>query len=276
MRNLILFLTRNYYILLFLFLETLSVFLVIQNNHFQRAQFINSSNVISGNIYETYSGITDYFGLREQNKILAEENIRLRNQLGRPLNQKTAFAFTIKDSLHKQQYIYLIAKVVNNSTNRRKNYLTLNAGSKQGVRSEMAVICGNGIVGIVRDVSDNFSSVMSVLHENSRIPVTIKKFGENSILVWDGKDEWHGKMERIPSHLEISKGDSIVTSSYSSIFPEGIMVGTIEGFEKVAGNTFFDVSVKLSTNFSRLYYVNVVNNLMKDEQVTLEKVTQHD
>lgn len=274
MRNLIVFLTRNYYIILFLFLETISIFFLIQNNHFQRAHFLNSSNAISGSIYETYSDITDYFGLKKVNKKLAEENVLLRNQLRRSFTYETTASFKVNDPLHKQQYVYLVAKVVNNSTNRKKNYLTLNAGSKQGVKTEMAVICSDGIVGIVRDVSDNFCSVMSVLHDNTRIPVNIKKFGENAILTWNGNDEWHASMERIPSHLQLSKGDTVVTSSYSSIFPEGIKVGTIENFEKIAGNTFYNVTIKLSTDFSRLSYVNVVNNLMKDEQTTLEKTTQ--
>jgi rod shape-determining protein MreC len=276
MRNLILFLTRNYYIILFLSLESLSIFLLIQNNHFQRAHFLNSSNVIAGNIYETYSGITDYFGLETTNKKLAEENAVLRNQLRQSFSSETNPSITVKNNLTKQQYVYLVAKVVNNSTNRKKNYLTLNLGSKQGVKTEMAVISSDGIVGIVRDVSDNFCSVMSVLHDNTRIPVNIKKFGENSILTWNNNDEWHASMERIPSHLQLSKGDTVVTSSYSSIFPEGIMVGTIENFEKIAGNTFYNVTIKLSTDFNRLSYVNVVSNLMKDEQTTLEKATQHD
>ncbi|MBI4932182.1 MAG: rod shape-determining protein MreC [Bacteroidetes bacterium] len=276
MRNLILFLTRNYYIILFLFLESFSVYLVIQNNHFQRAHFLNSSNAIAGNIYETYSGFTDYFGLKQENKKLAEENVILRNQLSKSFMHQSNTPVSVKDSLLKQQYFYLIAKVVNNSTNRRKNYLTLNVGSKLGVKKEMAVISSDGIVGIVRDVSDNFCSVMSLLHENTRITVNIKKFGENAILTWSGNDEWHAEMERIPSHLELAKGDTIVTSSYSSIFPEGIMVGTVEEFEKIAGNTFYDVTIKLSTDFNRLLYVNIVNNLMKEEQTTLEKNAQHD
>ena len=234
MRNLILFLARNYYIILFLSLETFAVFLVIQNNHFQRSQFLNSSNAISGNIYETYSGITDYFGLREKNDKLAIENAILKNQLRKTFGTSIRTTLLVSDSLQRKQFLYLEAKVVSNSTNRRKNYLTLNLGKNQGVTNESAVICSEGIVGIVRDVSDNFSSVMSVLHENSRIPVTIKKYGENSILTWNGGDEWHGQMERIPSHLDIKKGDTVVTSSYSSIFPEGVMVGTIDGFEKVA------------------------------------------
>jgi rod shape-determining protein MreC len=275
MRNLLLFLTRNYYIILFLTLETLSIFFVIQNNHFQRAHFLNSSNAISGTIFETYSGITDYFGLKETNDKLALENVALRNELRHVFTPGTAAgSYTVKDSIHKQQYLFLAAKVVNNSTNRQKNYLTLNAGKNQGVTNESAVICSEGIVGIVRDVSDNFSSVMSVLHENSRIPVTIKKFGENGILTWNGDDEAHAQIERVPSHLDIHNGDTVVTSSYSSIFPEGVMVGTIDSFEKIAGNTFFDVTLKLSTDFSKLKYVNVANNLMKDEQVTLENKIQ--
>ena len=276
MRNLILFLTRNYYIILFLFLESLSIFLVFQNNHFQRAHFLNSSNAISGNIYETYSGITDYFGLKQENKKLANENVMLRNQLRESSSDELKSPVLVKISLGTKQYIYLSAKVVNNSTNKRKNYLTLNIGSKQGVKTEMGVISPDGIVGIVRDVSENFCSVMSVLNESTRIPVAIKKFGENSILIWTGDDEWHARMERIPSHLELAKGDTVVTSSYSSIFPEGIRVGYIEDFEKVAGNTFYNVTIKLSTDFNRLSYVTVVNNLMKEEQTNLEKINQHD
>ena len=278
MRNLILFLSRNYYIILFLSLESLSIFFLIQNNHFQRSHFLNSPNVIAGNIYETYSGITDYFGLKTTNKKLADENVMLRNSLRQTVSSEISSPITVNNNLYRQKYIYMVAKVVNNSTNRRKNYLTLNIGSKQGVKKEMGVIASDGIVGIVVDVSDNFCSVMSVLHADNRVPVTIKRFGENSILVWNGNedDEWHAKMKLIPSHLQLVKGDTVVTSSNSSIHPAGIMVGTIEGFEKIAGNTFYNVTVKLSTDFNRLSYVNIVNNLMKDEQTTLEKTSQHD
>ncbi len=277
MRNLILFFTRNYYTLLFLLLETFAVFLILQNNHFQRAHFLNSSNALSGNIYQTYSGITDYFNLKETNDLLAQENVTLRNQLRQSYRGVSVSIPTTNDtSKNAKKYVYLNAKVVNSSTNRRKNYLTLNIGSNQGVKNEMAVISSEGIVGIVRDVSGNFCSVMSVLHENMRVPVNIKKYGENSILTWDGTDEWHATMERIPSHLKLLKGDKIVTSSYSSIFPEGVAVGTIESFEKIAGNSFFNVTVKLSTNFKRLSYVKVVNNKMKVEQEKLETESQND
>ena len=129
MRNLILFLSRNYYIILFLSLESLSIFFLIQNNHFQRSHFLNSSNVIAGNIYETYSGITDYFGLKTTNKKLADENVMLRNSLRQTVSSEISSPITVNNNLYRQKYIYMVAKVVNNSTNRRKNYLTLNIGS---------------------------------------------------------------------------------------------------------------------------------------------------
>lgn len=270
MRNLLLFLTKNYYIILFLFLEFISVLFIVQNNHFHRSHVLNSSNNISGNIFEIFSNITGYFNLKTENQKLAYENVALHNLLRQSFNKESKTTIIIKDSLRRLQYEYVVAKVVNNSTVGRKNFITINAGKNYGIKEESAVICSEGVVGIVRDVSDNFSTIMSVLNENTRIPVTIKKFGENSILTWDGADEWHAKLERIPSNFNINKGDTIVTSAYSSIFPEGIQVGVIDEFEKISGNTFFDVTIKLSTDFSRLKYVNVVNNLMKEEQLNLE------
>lgn len=270
MRNLLLFLTKNYYIILFLFLEFISVLFIVQNNHFHRSHVLNSSNNISGNIFEIFSNITGYFNLKTENQKLAYENVALHNLLRQSFNKESKTTIIIKDSLRRLQYEYVVAKVVNNATTGRKNFITINAGKNYGIKEESAVICSEGVVGIVRDVSDNFSTIMSVLNENTRIPVTIKKFGENSILTWDGADEWHAKLERIPSNFNINKGDTIVTSAYSSIFPEGIQVGVIDEFEKISGNTFFDVTIKLSTDFSRLKYVNVVNNLMKEEQLNLE------
>ena len=275
MRNLILFLTRNSYFILFLFLESLALFLVFQNNHFQRAHFLNSSNAIAGNIYKSYSGVTEYFGLKKENRKLAEENVALRNQLRESFSKEFKQPMFVQDSLHNKQYLFLSAKVVNNSTNRPDNYITLNIGSKAGVKSGDAVIASDGVVGIVRDVSDNFSSVMSALNEKSAVSVVIKKFNEPSILKWNGIDEDYALLERVPSHLELLKGDTITTSP-SSTFPEGIMVGYVESYEKIAGNTFYNVTIKLSTDFSQLRYVTVVKNLLREEQTNLEKTTQHD
>lgn len=274
MRNLFLFITRNSYVILFIFLQSFSLFLVFQNRHFQRAHFLNSSNAIAGNIYEIHSEITAYFSLKEQNENLSKENEFLRNQLGVSHLESPSPPIIITDTTIQKQYLFYSAKVINNSTHRRNNYLTLNIGAKHGVREGMGVISSDGVVGIVLGVSDNFSSVMSCLHQNTRIPVVIKKFNEPSIMTWDGKNEDYAQLERIPSHLVLSKGDTVVTFR-SSCFPNGIMVGTIDSFQKVSGNTFLQATIKLSTDFSQLRYVTVVNNLLQEEQIKLEQATQH-
>ena len=277
MRNLVLFFTKNYFIFLFLFLESVAIFLLIQNNNYQRASFINSSNAISGTIYETYTGFTEYFSLKNSNKQLAEENAKLRNLLKSSYANYLVTPELVKDSALKQQYSYIVAKVVNNSTNRKDNYLTLNRGSEQGIKKGMAVICGQGVVGIVKEVSANFSSVMSVLHSKVTVPASIKKYGETGLLIWGETNDYRfGEMKNIPSHLKLLKGDTILTSSYSSIFPAGILVGTIEQVTQITGNTFNNLKIRLSVDFGKISYVYIVNNVLKEEQENLEKATQND
>ncbi|MEW6468527.1 MAG: rod shape-determining protein MreC [Bacteroidota bacterium] len=276
MRNLVLFFYKNYFTFLFLFLESVAVFLLIQNNNYQRASFVNSSNAVAGSVYETWSGITDYFSLGRSNEQLAKENAELRNMLKGSYTSYLVTPGLVRDSALKQQYSYIVAKVVNNSVNRKNNYLTLNRGSAQGVKKGMAVISGQGVVGIVKEVSSNFSSVMSVLHSKVTVPSSVKKYGETGLLTWETGDYRFGTMRNIPSHLKLLKGDTIVTSSYSSIFPAGIMVGTIEEVQPITGNTFNNLKVRLSTDFGKITYVYIVNNLLKDEQEELEKVSQND
>jgi rod shape-determining protein MreC len=273
MRNLAAFLVKNYYLFLFLFLEFIAVSLLISNNNYQRAGFINSSNVVAGSIYETWSGVTDYLALKHANQVLADENASLRNQLRNSQADYTVKTVPVSDSVFMQKYTYIPARVVNNSTNRRNNYITLNRGAKQGVRHNMGVICGEGVVGIVQEVSDNFCTVRSVLHQNVNVPAMIRKYGENSIVNWDGEDNTIGKMDRVPSQLKIVKGDTVITSTYSSIFPAGIMVGTVEEVIHQQGITFNNLRVRFSTPFSKLSYVYVVNNLLQQEQDSLEKET---
>lgn len=273
MRNLFLFLVKNYYFFLFLFLEAIAVILLVQNNKYQHAGFINSSNAITGTVYQTWSGMTDYLSLRQANELLAEENARLRSQAKDARTDYTVKQVNISDSAYKQKYSFITAKVVNNSTNRRSNYLTLNRGTQQGVSRGMSVICGEGVVGIVKEVSNNFCTVMSVLHKDVNVPSSIRKFGENTIVQWDGSDYRIGNMDNVPSHLKVVKGDTIVTSAYSSVFPEGIMVGTIETIIPIQGNTFNNIKVHFSTDFRKLSYVYIVNNLLRDEQEKLEKET---
>ncbi|MFH1320401.1 MAG: rod shape-determining protein MreC [Bacteroidota bacterium] len=276
MRNLFEFIWKNHFVFLFIFLEIIASFFILQNNSFHKASFINSSNFFSASILNTFDNITGYLRLRSTNELLAAENEKLYSQSILSFIKYYNREFQCNDSIYKQQYTYLSALVINNSICRRNNYLTLNKGKNQGVQPGMGVISGNGIVGIVKDVSDRYSSVLSVLNKNARISAKIKKNGYFGSVIWDGADFQIVTLLDIPKHVKINKGDTIITSGYSSIFPDGILIGTIIDFIIEPGGNSHTISVKLSTDFSRLSYVYIVNNLTKEEQKSLEEVSQNE
>ena len=276
MRNLILFIWKHYFVFLFLILETVCVYLVVQNNFYQRAKFINSSNLVSANILQTYSNVQNYFYLKNANENLIKENAELRSHSLVSFAAMVNNEYVINDTTYHQKYTYTSANVLNNSTNRRNNYLTLDKGTKQGIKQDMAVITSNGIVGSVKDVSDNFCTVMSMLHSKTIISSKIKKDGSFGPLSWDGADFSIATLNDIPTHVKLLKGDTITTSANSTIFPQNILIGTVESFEQKSGEIFYTVKVKLSTDFKKLTHVYIVNNMMKEEQEALEKKSEAD
>ena len=274
MRTLFALIWKFYFAFLFILLEIFASFLIVQNNSFHKAGFLNSSNALSASLFKITNNISQYMRLRSTNELLAIENEKLHSQSILSFVKFNTGIWTVHDTIFEQQYTYLSARVINNSIYKRNNYLTLNKGERHGIEPEMAVISSNGIVGIVKDVSGNFSSVLSVLHKDARISAMIKKNGYFGSLVWDGSDFKTGTLSDIPVHAKISEGDTIVTSRYSAIFPDGILIGTIVGFKINPGDNFYTIYVKFSTDFSNLSYVYVVNNLMKDEQSLLEEISQ--
>ncbi len=276
MRNLFILLWKYNYFILFLLIESFCSYLIVQNNNFQHASFINSTNEVAANVHSVVSEITEYINLKASNEALARENAGLRSFMPDIFYIDSVQKRIVNDSVYKQQYSFMPAKVINNSTNRRNNYLTLDKGSAQGVKPEMGIVSSKGIVGIVKDVSDHFCSVMSVLHKDSRISTKIKKSSYIGSLVWDGYNAGYATLKDIPKHVILSKGDTLVTSSFSAIFPEGIMIGVIDNFEPKAGDNFYSIEVKLSTDFNNLSYVYIVNNVLKDEQKKLEEPQAHD
>ncbi|MBL4578194.1 MAG: rod shape-determining protein MreC, partial [Flavobacteriales bacterium] len=160
--------------LLFLLLELVSATLVVQNNRFHKASFINSANSLTGGVLQWQTNFSGYIGLREENVILTEQNKRLLSQSILAFTKYTKKDFVHNDTIYKQRYTYLNAEVINNSIFNRNNYLTLNKGYSQGIEPEMGVISSNGVVGIVKDVSEYFCTVLSVLHKNSRISSRIE------------------------------------------------------------------------------------------------------
>ena len=270
MRNIFVFIWRNHFVFLFLILQSFAIYLLIQNNNYQRAGFINSANKVSGNFLNAYSNITEYFSLKNANEILAAENAELKKHHPNSYFKYDVQVFNINDTIYRQQYTYRAARVVNKSVNKRNNYLTLNRGSLHGVEQDMAVITPLGVVGIVKNVSENFCTVLSMLHVNSKISAQIKNNNYFGSMVWNGNDASVVNLVDIPSHVKLHKGDTVVTTSFSTIFPEGIVVGTIEEFELKAGDNFYTIKVKPGTDFRSVTNVYVVGNLLKNEQLQLE------
>ena len=276
MRNLLKFLIHYHVTFLFIVLEVISFTITIQNNFYQRASFINNTTEISGNIYRIYSSVVEYFNVRNENDKLALENTALRKLLKSNYIINDKNIQQANDLIYKQKYDYINAKVINNSVFRQTNYITLNKGRNQGIKPDMGVINSQGIVGIVKDVSYNFSIVIPTININAHISAKIKKNNYFGTLSWDGKDYRYALLNEIPFHVKVSKGDTVVTSGYSSIFPEGITIGVVKDFNFNQGNNFYNIYIQLSTDFMNLNHVNVVSNLYKDEQKILENSVTHD
>lgn len=275
MRNLLKLLYAYYFLILFIALEGISVFLMVENNEFQRARFIQLAQNISGNLYGKIDNFKAYLSLKDANKALADENALLRNKLESLTKVEKIKKDTIFDTVYRQQYTYLSAKVINNSVGKQYNYITLNKGSRDGVIQDMAVISTFGVVGVVEAVSSNYSIVLGVLNRNFKVSAKIKKNNFFGTLSWNGLNSEICQLNDIPHHVKIAKGDTVVTTGFSSIFPEGIKIGTIDDFDLKDGN-FYTIKVKLSNNFRNLNYVSLIDNLMKKEQMELEKKSSHD
>lgn len=256
----------------FLFLELLCAWLIIGNNPYQGARFFNSSNGLVAAMNNVSNGVREYFLLRQINSTLAEENAQLRSRF-EALNQLryiTTPSPSVKDSARASQFNFISAKVVSNTVHRFTNFLTINKGSEDGVETGMAVISPLGAVGKVRTASKHYSVVTSILHVDVQVSALLKRTGHFGTIQWNGIDPDYVKFHFIPRHVEPVKGDTVVTSGYNAVFPEGIMVGQIEEV-RLTDELFYDLTVKLSQDFRKLSYVEVVRNSMKEE---LDSLTQ--
>ena len=269
MRNFFLLIRKYNFFIVFLLLEVISGILLVRNSTYQRAAVISTSNELVGKIYTAYSNVTDYLVLGETNRILSAENARLRRADSVSFYDPSFRVLRVNDTIGLQQYEYISARVVNNSVSRVNNYITLDKGSLQGIQPEMAVMGSNGVVGIVKDVSEHFSTVISILHSSTKISSKIKKNNYFGSSVWDGENPQIAKLLDIPSHAQVKVGDTIVTSTYSGIFPRDILVGVVSEIG-TSGESFKEIKLKLATDFQKLSYVYVIRNLLKSERDTLE------
>lgn len=245
--------------------------LLVSYNNYQKTEFLNSSNAVSGNLYEKVSSTTDYLTLAETNEELNKENVRLKNILADSYKMSVDSSIFYNDSLYQQQYIFRTAKIINNSVNKQLNYITLDKGEINGIKPEMAVVTIHGVVGVVKSVSKNFSTVISLLNSRISVSAKIKKNDYFGSLTWDGKNYKTGRLFEIPVHVAIQVGDTIVTSGFSSIFPEGLLLGTIQEVLPSSGGNFHELIIAFTNDFKGLSYVKVIGDLMKTERIELEK-----
>jgi len=269
MRYLFLFLFRYHAFFLFLLLEVMCFSLIVQNNSYHRAVFYKLSDEVVGRTMTVYNEVAGYLTLSEQNKKLAEENSQLRNMLPSSYFADTSHVYAKKDSSRKQFYSYIPARVIQTSMNRVNNYIVINKGSKEGIQPRMGVVGPDGVVGIVKNVSPNFSSLFSLLHSQVTVSARVRRDGSRGTIRWDGGSPDYVNLEEITRQEQLHNGDTIFTSGVSRIFPDNIPIGTIDRFQLKEPGTFYSVRVKLATNFRKIDYVYVVNNLMHGQMDSL-------
>ncbi len=270
MRNLFLFLREHYFYFLFMLLESFSLILLFNNNEFQGSSLYSVSNTLSGSVNGMFNGISEYFSLRKTNGVLIEEMAKLHSRIPEAFYVTDRNIFYKKDSVVNLEYKYISAKVISNSTNKRNNYLMINKGAIHGIVNHMGVIIGNKIIGQVVSVSPHFSWIMSMLNKDSRISGKFKKNNQLVNVEWNGGSYRMGQVKEIPKHVKIMKGDTIITSGNSDIFPEGLLIGTICDFTNVQDENFNNGEILFSTDFNSLGYVEVVVDLMRKEKDDLK------
>ncbi len=272
--RLILLLKKYDYVVVFLLLVIVSVVLMSRTSYYQSSKLISWTNSIAGGWYQGVHSISGYFGLKSENDRLAEENARLRAQLEESYIKYNDSVFTVNDTTYRQRYSYTEAQVIKNSWNQQNNYVMINKGSSHGIKPDMAVISPDGIVGVVMSVSENFATIMPVLHSDSRNSVKVKRTGISGSLVWDGADYRYAQVIDVPTTHKFLQGDTIITSGLANDFPEGIPVGYVMEAENLSGSGFYIVKIRLATDFNKLDHVYIINDRFGQEVKSLMDRTE--
>lgn len=267
MRNLLRFLVRFAAWFVFAFYVAVSLVLLFSHNPYQRHVYLTSAGAVASTVYDVSSNITGYFHLRSVNDdlnrrtaSLEEELTALRHQLRTLREAALQDSLAAADTVGPQPFRFIVATAINNSVTRPYNYITINRGSDQGIAPEMGVMDQNGVVGVVNVVTPGYARVISLLNPNFRLSCKVKGSDAFGSLVWDGKSPREAILEELPRHTRFAPGDTVVTSGFSAVFPEGIPVGTIVGKARGADDNFFTLRIRLLTDFSALSTVKVISN----------------
>ena len=271
MQQIISFLYKNKLFILFLLLEVLALIFTVQSHSFHKSKFVNSANFVSGGIYTRVNNFKEFLLLKKENQRLSEENAYLKNILDREKMILESFrSDQIDTAIHYQKYNYISAKVISNNYRKNNNYLTINRGSNSFLEPDLGVINSKGIVGITKSVSNNYATVLSILNVNSRINAKLLNSDHFGSLSWDNNDYNVVQLQDLPVQAPIYIGDTVVTGGKSTIFPEGIPIGTIRDFQ-TQNNRFEYINITLFNDMSSIGYVQVVKNFDKIEIQSLEE-----
>ena len=263
MRRLLDFLYQQREIGIFLGLEILSIWLLVNFNDRYNASFFNSSNKLAALVAQTSNNVSNYFKLSQINDALIIENLQYQKELRQLRTQRFSYLDTVK------QYQVIGARVISNTFDRSTNFITISAGLKDSVEVGMGVISSFGVVGQVKSVSNRFATIYSLLHPQLLISSKIKRKETKCTVQWDQLDYAHASLKYVPRHINLQDGDSIVTSGFNSTFPENILIGTVEEIKLEDHMTFYESRIKIATDFTSLYQVFVIKDLLKQEKDSL-------
>jgi len=271
MRNIFLFLNKYAILLLFLFLQMISLVMLFKYNDFHQAIYWNFSNELSGSINKRVNVVEEFFSLKKENENLRIQNALLLEQLSvtdmvPDTSSQLEKTFEIKDSINiSRQFKYMPAKVLSSSVFLQQNYMMLHRGSDQGIKPNMAVVGTSGLIGTVVYTSKNMSLVMSLINRDSKVIAVLKKGSGLGEISWDGKDPSILMLSKVPKTIKVVKGDSIVTSPYSDRFPPGITIGYVDKVEFDQETNTFKLKIRTAIDFNSVQHAYVVSNLLQSE-----------
>jgi len=274
MRSLIQFILKYQNLFLFLILELASLLLVVNRNSYHSAKFYSWSLTTMGSVYERQSAIRDYFSLRSTNEELARENAILKELIIKGSSQHSPTMLSIQDPLADKDMDIIPAKVVKATVNQQHNFITINVGLEDSVDVDMAVIGSAGALGVIKSVSQHYAMVLPLINVEYRVSSKLKNSNHFGTLRWDTQDYRTASLAGIEQFVEVSVGDTIVTSGYGAVFPEGVMVGTVSAVDKGKEGVFYDLKIDLATDFKRITYVYVVRNNTMAERKAIEETIQ--
>lgn len=277
MSELVDFFVRSRNFILFVLLEVVCFYFIVNSSNYWGVTYFNTANFYTAKVLGWSNAANEYASLRQVNKDLALENERLNNQVTQLLqSHPPAPAEYAADSTFASRFTYKAAKVVNNTTQFANNYITIDKGTLDGIRPGMGVISPTGVVGKVKLCNAHFSVITSILHSDFLVSSRLTKANEIGTAKWDGTNPKLIKLDAISRYKPVAKGDSVLTSEFNSTFPPGVLVGRVLSVGVQPNQTFHDITLSLATNFSNLSYVYVIENRLQDAQQQLENQVETD